>query len=327
MNMIEFPRKGYDGILRSRSKIETWFCGEVEGAIDQALGDIDRETKWTVNEKACAAFLRKHLHFILIAKPRYLYRIKNVVLKKYPNIFDSKAKDSFNKRILQAFGYKDYRGEVLITLAKWLNIKSCPYCNAQFTLFIDKRINGRYPKGIARFQFDHFFNKSDAPFLSMSIYNLIPACSSCNLSKHAVDFSVALNPYETDISSLFSFQAKNPIKLWLGSLSTDSTIIKLIPSSRQVGNLVKELNNTLYLDKLYGRFGDVAQEVFHKVCLYPYYSNLKNFPMLTSNIFDEDFFRQLWLGNYTEKGDIEKRPLAKFMQDIWDQARGVIGIK
>ena len=40
--------------------------------------------------------------------------------------------------------------------------------------------------------------------------------------------------------------------------------------------------------------------------------------------FDEKYFRQLWLGNYTEREDIEKRPLAKFMQDLWEQANGVI---
>lgn len=326
MNKIDFPRLGYDGVPRSRQKIEQWFYGEINGAIGQNLDDIQAEAQWNQDEKSCAALIKKHLSFILLADPRNLHRVRNVILAKYPTLFVNKKKGSFNKRILKAFGYKGYRGDVLITLAKWLNIKSCPYCNAQYTLFIDKR-GGQYPKGVAKFQFDHFFNKSDAPFLSMSLYNLIPSCAACNLSKHKGDLSVGLNPYMTDIASLFSFKAKDPIKLWQGVRKADTVQIKLEPKSRATGTLVNELNSQLFLDKQYGRFSDVAMEVFDKAYLYPYYSNLNNFPMLTANKFDEEYFRQLWLGNYTQHKDIEKRPLAKFMQDLWEQAIGLLGRK
>ena len=325
MNKIEFPRVGYDGVARSQDRIESWFCGEIEDEIGQRLDAIQTETQWSRDEKDCARLINNHLLFILLADPRNLGRIKKVIMTKYPNLFENKKKGSFNKRILKAFGYKAYRGDVLITLAKWLNIKSCPYCNSQYTLFIDKRINGQYPKGVAKFQFDHFFNKADAPFLSMSLYNLIPSCASCNLAKHAGDMSVELNPYVTDIASLFAFRAKDPIKLWQGNRTVDATQIKLVPTSRNNAGFVRELNNALFLDKQYGRFADVAQEVYDKVYLYPYYSNLDNFEMLTDNNFNEEYFRQLWLGNYTAHGDIEKRPFAKFMQDLWEQASGVIG--
>lgn len=325
MNRIEFPRVGYDGISRNQKKFEDIFLkGRILGEIDQSLGDISREPGWSVAEVECVALIRKHLPFILTARPRGLKRIKDVINAKYPHIFDNKKKGGFQKRVLKAFGYNTYRKVELVTLAKWLNIKSCPYCNAQYTLFIDKRINGTYPKGLVKYQFDHFFNKSDAPYLSMSLFNLIPSCASCNLSKHAVDISVELNPYDTDIAELFSFQAKDPVKLWQGASSVDAVQIKLVPSSRNVSSLVKELNGSLFLDKQYGRFADVAQEVYDKAYLYPYYSEKGNFPMLTGNNFDEKYFRQLWLGNYTEKEDIEKRPLAKFMQDLWEQANGVI---
>ncbi len=231
MNKIEFPRVGYDGVTRSQNRIERWFCGEIENEIGQRLDTIQTEAQWSRDEKACAQLIKNHLTSILLANPRYLSRIKNVIITKYPNLFENKKKGSFNKRILKAFSYKAYRSDVLITLAKWLNIKSCPYCNSQYTLFIDKRINGRYPKGVAKFQFDHFFNKSDAPFLSMSLYNLIPSCAACNLAKHSGDMPVELNPYMTDIASLFVFRAKDPIKLWQGNRTADATRIKLVPTS------------------------------------------------------------------------------------------------
>lgn len=136
--------------------------------------------------------------------------------------------------------------------------------------------------------------------------------------------SMELNPYETDISSLFFFKAKDPIKLWLGVRTVDSTQIELMPTSSKVSHIVKELNDALFLDKLYGRFGDVAQEIYDKVYLYPYYFHRNNFPMLTMDQDDERYFMRLWLGNYIEKDNIEKRPLAKFMQDMWNQACGVV---
>lgn len=325
MNKIEFPREGYDGINRSQKKFEGLFLnGRVFSEIDQSLDDISREAGWSASEKDCAAFIKKHLPFILTTLPRGLKKVKNVIDAKYPHIFDNKKKSSFQKRVLKAFGYSTYRKEELVTLAKWLNVKCCPYCNAQYTLFIDKRINGSYPKGLAKFQFDHFFNKSDAPYLSMSLFNLIPSCASCNLSKHAGDMSIELNPYETDIASLFSFQAKDPIKLWQGAFSVDAAQIKLVPNSRTVSPLVKELNKSLFLDKQYGRFWDVAQEEFDKVYLYSYYSQLENFPMLTAPGFDEFAFKRLWFDNTLDRGDIEKRPLSKFRQDIREQACGVL---
>ena len=57
-----------------------------------------------------------------------------------------------------------------------------------------------------------------------------------------------------------------------------------------------------------------------KTYLYPYYSNPDNFKFLLPTSSIE--FERLWLGTYPDKKDIERRPLTKFMQDIWKQAMG-----
>ena len=325
MNKIEFPRKGFDGISRSQTKFEGLFLGDVLTTIGDRLGVITTELKCTSDEKDCVKFIKKHLHFILIAQPRYLKKIILVMNNKYPTLFLSKAKDSFNKRVLKAFDYDGYRAGCLVTLAKWLNIRCCPYCNAQFTLYLHKIVKKYHPKGIAIFHFDHFFNKSDYPYLSMSLYNLIPVCSTCNHTKRKVDLSVELNPYETDIASLFSFRAKDPIKLWQGAAIKDAMPISMVPKSRNAAKLVKELNDNLFFEKQYARFWDVAQEEFDKVYLYPYYSQKGNFPMLTATAFDKITFKRLWFDRITEREDIERLPLAKFRLDIREQACAVLG--
>ena len=327
MNKIEFPKKGFDGKIRPQSKFEGLFLGEVKKKIESNLDSILAETKWSQDEIECVKLLKKHLRFLLTAQPRYLNQIKKVVLKKYPTLFVARDKASFNKRVLKAFNYKNFRNDYLVTLAKWLNIRCCPYCNAQFTLYVNKKVDKKHPKGIAKFQFDHFFNKSDYPYLSMSFYNMIPVCSACNHSKLAGDMSVELNPYVTDIASLFVFRAKDPIRLWEGATIKDAMPISMVPRSKKVSKLVQELNNNLFLEKQYARFWDYAQEEFDKVYLYPYYSQLGNFPMLTGMGFDETDFKRLWFERTTVKDDIEKMPLAKFRQDIREQACIVLGRK
>ena len=300
MNKIEFPRKGFDGKFRPQTKFEGLFLGDVLTTIGNRLGVITTELKWTSDEKDCVKFIKKHLHFILIAQPRYLKKIILVMNNKYPTLFLSKAKDSFNKRVLKAFDYDGYRAGCLVTLAKWLNIRCCPYCNAQFTLYLHKIVKKYHPKGIAIFHFDHFFNKSDYPYLSMSLYNLIPVCSTCNHTKRKVD-------------------------LWQGAAIKDAMPISMVPKSRNAAKLVKELNDNLFFEKQYARFGDVAQEEFDKVYLYPYYSQKGNFPMLTATAFDKITFKRLWFDRITEREDIERLPLAKFRLDIREQACAVLG--
>lgn len=325
MNKIEFPRKGFDSKLRSQTKFEGLFLGDVLTTIGKSLDVITTESQWSSDEVECVKLIKKHLRFILIAQPRYLEIIIRVMKKKYPTLFKSKTPGSFNKRVLKAFGYNGYRKDLMVTLAKWLNIRCCPYCNAQFTLYLYKRVKKYHPHGIAKFQFDHFFNESDYPYLSMSLYNLIPVCTACNHSKLKVDLSVELNPYETDIASLFSFRAKDPLRLWQGATIKDAMPIRMVPKSRNTAKLVKELNDNLFFEKQYARFWDVAQEEFDKVYLYPYYSQKGNFPMLTATAFDKVTFKQLWFDRITEREDIERLPLAKFRLDIREQACAVLG--
>ena len=73
---------------------------------------------------------------------------------------------------------------------------------------------------------------------------------------------------------------------------------------------------------LYGRHGDVVQEVFDKAYEDPYYLNPSNFNFLST--CGKDYLKRLWLGNYVKTEEIEKRPLAKFMQDLWKQAKDEI---
>lgn len=93
-------------------------------------------------------------------------------------------------------------GELGKELARILNIRACLYCNAQYS-FAYKFEN----KQNARLQLDHFFSSSKYPYLSISLYNLIPSCSHCNQKKSGKDFDMInyCHPYVESFADLFEF--------------------------------------------------------------------------------------------------------------------------
>lgn len=61
-------------------------------------------------------------------------------------------------------------------LQRQLGVKVCPYCNRMYTITL-------FGENKIRPDFDHFYPKSKYPYLSVSLFNLIPSCSMCNTKK------------------------------------------------------------------------------------------------------------------------------------------------
>lgn len=81
---------------------------------------------------------------------------------------------------------------------KRLQIRTCPYCNRNYTFTIEK--NGCTDFS-ARAELDHFFDKSEYPLLALSFYNLVPSCHTCNHGKLVAKAGV--NPYFHGFESQF----------------------------------------------------------------------------------------------------------------------------
>ena len=71
-----------------------------------------------------------------------------------------------------------------------LQIDVCPYCNRQYIYTYEKNLLKRNTAEI-----DHFRPKSKYPYLSCSLFNLVPACHTCNSVKLAVDEKKIIYPY------------------------------------------------------------------------------------------------------------------------------------
>ena len=114
-----------------------------------------------------------------------------------------------NKELCKAFDYAwfegaDAKGEKPwggVSLMRTINrfARCCPYCNAESIYLINKRIKRKTQSAFGKSSFDHFLPKSRYPFLSVSIYNLIPACDRCNSKFKRDNFKAPLfmwSPYD-----------------------------------------------------------------------------------------------------------------------------------
>lgn len=322
MNKIEFPRLGVDGKEYTREYIHQWYLTTFQDAVKKRLEGLEYNSQYK-GQKDFVKKLISNLTLLLTGTPPKLKSFIDSLHSDYIKIASKKVykpymtkgkrrKQTFAKGLLHAMGYENYRESKLVELFRMLNIKVCPYCNHNFTLYIE--ILGKTNmKGL--FQFDHFYDKSDYPYLSMSLYNLIPSCSSCNHQKRTTQLDIRYNPYFKAISEEFHFKVVDSFQLRSGKKGADKIDIKIERNVSRLG--VDDLQNDLHLEEQYGRHKDIVQEIYDKAYNETYYRN-----MLTC-IPDEDREKLLnqWLGIPLDKNDIDKRPLTKFCQDVLKQAR------
>lgn len=325
MNQITFPRISYDGSIYDQTDLENWYLSKIQDEIKKNLNEIDTTSK-NDEEKRLLSFIINHIDKLILYSPQKLEKIvkitdayckyckdKDILL--YQDSNGKYQKTDFNKEIFKAFHYDYYRKNILVELAQKLNVKSCPYCNMNYTLFAEKG-NGN----VAKFQYDHFFEKKTYPFLSMSLYNLIPSCGSCNQGKSTNTLSLKFNPYASNINKLFHFTIKDPLPLFFGKRIKDIITLNLTPNAAIVTQ--DELNvfdNTFNIRAIYSRHKDIVQEVFDKAYLETYYGDSSFFNFLDDR-FKKEYLYRLIYGVYMDENEIEKRPMSKFVQDIRKQA-------
>ena len=319
MNQITFPRTSYDGTPITQKDLETWYCGEIEAEILTRLNAINTPPL-EFFEKRTLSWIKCSLHCILLASPKWLQRVSKMVDKYCKSQFRYKDENNqwqsttFGKAIYEAFHYDGYRKNTLILLAEKLNVKSCPYCNMHYTLFAE---DGKYYKEkLTKFQFDHFFDKADYPFLSMSLYNLIPSCGVCNQGKSTGHLSLKFHPYAYSIADQFHFEVADPLTLFSGG-KKDRIELNVVPDDATDVEL-KEYNDMFHIHTLYRRHRDIAQEVFDTAYEESYYLDTSSFQFLSGAA--SDYMLRLAYGTYMDEHEIEKRPMSKYIQDLRKQA-------
>lgn len=195
--------------------------------------------------------------------------------------------------------------------AEKIGVKVCPYCNRSYIITL---------KGKSRPQYDHFFSKNLYPYLAVSMYNLIPCCSICNLSKGSVDTNEKkiIYPYEDEFGYDVCFKIDtNDIYSYLGM--SDDFSLKIKSNDNVNGDMqekVKNSNEIFNLEKFYNKHKEYSMMILKNKYIYTdeyCQSILDNHPSLFSNI--DEVKNNLYL-NYLEKEDWGEQVLSKLTYDL-----------
>lgn len=184
-------------------------------------------------------------------------------------------------------------------------IRVCPYCNRQYITPIFSS------SGKMRADLDHFFPKSQYPYFSMSLYNLVPSCKFCNSSlKGQKEFNFEdINPYDESLDDYISFRV-NPITKKIG-------IEKNYESNGKADNYL----NYFKLETIYNYHRNQANEFVEKRLIYTdeyikYLSSKNNGIFYNKN---ELQIKELIVGYIQDKEKINDEAFSKFRRDIAEQ--------
>lgn len=259
-------------------------------------------------------------------------RIIKATSSEIPNIINEFTTGNYNNLLIDATGNKtplcndielifNYKGFRKSAKASWfcekLEIKACLYCNAQFTLAVGKDGNSKK----LLFQLDHYYNRYRYPFLSLTLGNLIPCCSSCNIAKSKKDFNSInfFHPYFEDLSSNFTFKINEDSILDYLLDKRDVNLLKPIIYTKNIRviNHIKEFR----LNYIYDKHTDIVEELVLKSL---YYNETKRNELkhtFEELNLDNSMIDRFILGNYTLDSEINRRPLSKLAKDIGKQLK------
>lgn len=315
---------------------EYWKKVKKHGLVERLLVAIRSESQKQPLKRFFACLLRndcKYLKHLILGTPHQLSRFIKLIdsfLKKH-NIevsYDNENKIPL-KNVFNYTSFKNNHGYWFTS--KLIKTNTCAYCNRQYTLTVGSGATGdKYGSP----QLDHFYDKGDHPYLALSLYNLVPSCGTCNGSsgkgKPGVDkFSVEKNihPYIEgyDDDARFEIQIKD-VASFYGDASKDIGVKLAI--SRDCDDAKKDRitknKGVFALDAAYTQHQDIAKELLQKrnmsdgKYLKELQKTYSNWHLSTADAY------QLAFGNFYEKDEFIKRPLAKFTRDLAEQLQLIL---
>lgn len=323
--MIPEYQQFYDGF---RAKIEKW----VENGRISRTNMFDREStrffEYLLRGNNLIALLNTPAEKLpgVIGKLKYhfggLGRQDSEIMRICRVVFISHGYDSS----IEHDGYKFPKNELIDDAGADV----CPYCNRTFIKHVKGKKTDTAGNEIVveiKAQLDHFYDKDKYPYLAVSRYNLVPCCPTCNGigGKYTDDVAETgiVNPFALKDARgmMFKIDVGDSGLMAMSKLEKDIKIKIYCPA----GSAMDKNVNTFNLQILYDCHKDYAAELY-KIHLFRQTQAYRDFVKAltedtSSGICQEDVFR-IMTGTYEDERDFNKRPLAKFSNDILEDLKG-----
>lgn len=284
-------------------------------------------TKWSPRWNDYADYVKAiidHFQEILTLKPSEFdgFQKKYFSMLSFDEIkstgWKSSSNVAFYLKIVELMRYDEVRASELIPYIEKLGIRTCVYCNSQYT--VTTHVNKNEVKG--GYQLDHYYPKAKYPFLCISFFNLQPSCGCCNNWKEEkqIEFNLYTDITRVGVINPFSFRL-DKASMVRYMLSQDCHTLEIVFDSNDK-NLLHNHEMVFHTSKLYENFKDEAEELLwkKKISNSAYIEQLqimfqKTFPNIRGS------FNRYLYGIYDNEKDIHKRPLTKMKQDIARQLK------
>lgn len=177
-------------------------------------GNVDRIRFWDFLLASSYTKLKE----IITGRPDNLALLDAEIKALVPHGFFSDEQDyenatvtEFGEIVKTVFNYRSlYRNKKECAAnCRQFSLKYCPYCNETPVPVITIIDNMIAPQDQALNQLDHFFPKSRHPYFSLSFFNLVPGCGSCNgplKGEKKFQLSTHFHPFYNRFDDLFFFE-------------------------------------------------------------------------------------------------------------------------
>ena len=256
------------------------------------------------NKNELESYIKKYVNYL----HKNNYELKSIeTLSK-----ENKRKKIFKELLSLHNTYTNFSTDWNKKIVDIVNTRTCLYCNREYVI---NYVDNNNIKTTA--ELDHFYPRSLYPFLSISFFNLIPSCKTCN-SKLKGDYNTYQNkilyPYDKGLNDNMQFKLKINNSGFI--YNKNDFLINLDVKNTEALNS----KNLFKLETLYQEHKDIVLELIQKREIYPdsYIDDL--FQQYEGTLFKnrEDVLRHI-TGGYIEDKDINKRPLSKLIKDISEE--------
>lgn len=189
----------------------------------------------------------------------------------------------------------------------------CPYCN-RHELEAYTTSDGKSHKG----PLDHFYDKDRYPYLALSIYNLIPACDSCNHEKLTAQTSLISHshPFYDDFHELVAFSVLDPLTALYGNQTRCE--VELCSKRKKRSSAAEKLASDIELVSRYNAEdgGRVAHDILKKGVRYRGWTinNYRKLAKMKRMSLDEIYVDEF--GVKSDGSDINLQPYGKLRNDL-----------
>ncbi len=318
------PQEYLDYINRFKGKISKWYQAD-------SMGNNTTQIALCPECKLIFRFLLKgdNLKILLLLPANNLSTLIRKMEKKFPVLKNDRQPNTSSKSKLYQCLYKAFitlgyseKSFPDFKLTQALNLKACPYCNAEEIIVQDLQDRGIR---IRNSELDHFYSKKMYPYLAISLYNLVPSGRICNGGncKHEKDTlkESLISPFELYDSEGLQFELELNHK---GVLSYD-TFTKSCSIRTHVVNAALTNNARIFL--IASRYSKELEHARFVWTLHQEYSSegyrkmveKKSRLLNTTLTFDTWFELELKItpSNYSN------HKLSKLSMDIWRQLEGM----